>query len=1657
MASSSSNSSNSATPPVAAAAASAKTGLDGYLARIRAQKKPREPSVDDATRPKKKTTSNNIATPVVVAAAVATTTTTTSPSAVSATSSDTSTAHVLAATHIDIAQPSTERAEELLGPAPPAPAQNPRDVQAAIANAEKQRVEFDARIEKAKRRGKNVYYNAAQVAERYGRKNALSEFIRASTGQQSTATATAQKKTTSTGVKNSNAGGVDDASSTMRIDELITSQENSRAADELNTVRVVLADTNSRRLQTDMRPPTIDEFIERLNMAASGAAIGDIDNRLFERPYQVVGLSESVPNPDWEQMLVDRQALIARRASLMQERRALSNARQFIGAEGSDSLAPGSLAELRRNEARRRAQQFARPEDIELLKPDSQVAALNLRWRTLLLTVLKQENDRYALATTAYLRHTVAQSNGTLPGLPSLYQQLVVGPVFDRYVAQIRSSTYEDMPLTAEVLEEYLYNFLNYLYTMTLAELRDDPPSGAPAVTVQSLRDATHESTLIQRKQQLRSLIGLNTRGAPGNRDVEETTLPSRPTPLGPAATDALPERDETPHDLEIDANAEYLRQALNIHASQIYIGWLRIWLAEARKANDNGAGGGGGGGDASDDEKTRADNEAKLLIIERRVRNMVRDREEVELRRNLARGRTLPRYVPQSEAMIRDSFAMLLRNEVASARAKSLVAQDALWLDRLVDFITEKSNVPPIVDMLVRPRIDIVLLLGRAKELALGEARTLFAKDTETFDKVSDLIDERTLDLSNAILLYAPRVDGYVYYDHAPLDTASNPDATPSANDSLWSPYNLAYPLAVDATERQGAQLQTFVLTHTDNFDAEALHRRANELRSMLSFDYAERLVLRAIAEITYYLEKVLVPELHVALQREISIDARQSITLSASLELRPELEMGRRLPTATRDPRIDEFFDALGGVANEVTWFHTPYYGLRAGRETVVFKETLPRGHLTSTYTLTATGKVVENDRALTNATDLLSGDEEVELKYHATNESIGGTYRVEFRALNATGAVYRSLFHASVRVLAHCKRDGATFEVGTQRAHGECQWREYARDASLLQVVDEWRVLVLHGQAAFQDLLARRRQESELRRATGYDYELFLPPWGAEDEQSLLRTFRSAQSDECFERQFNYYEITRRVVARLAGQMRRLIRAGLVELEQFEPTDAAERSAKVLLATHLQALASANSSNMALFSILVAGMRASEPMIRALHVRAAKQSVDGGWSSPERVARIDDGPTGKADINATLQHLTSTLLDIAHSTEPPRIQRVVADADADAGNTYAPPLPDTELPLRVRKVKVLEPGTTRSVEGVPLATMLNALYLPTVWPNLTWREKRFFNKLAARFDHFAEQFRFVERRRLYYGGLLRDDKQLDFAPMPVSLDNDRKTPFNREPEPTPLQRDTEERIDRRLADMLPAAVQESPAWYDVHRMIDSAVVRRPEIDFGVAGNFDATVDSAKAAFLQDDDLCREWDERVQGLIRAGLVVPNRTVFTRNVTVLDNAAVPVAWRVATLQTQVDFTTDERGRDVTAAATHRQDWVGKHSYVTQQPEFCQLLVDPTRGAAINVRGSAPVNKGYDFDGLFELMLDTVRQYTNIVRGGHPEVQGAGAMQRAMRKLEVRLQRLELTYNFLAFIAPPLTGMYLSADAILQIIDDQGSERWLTALRATIY
>jgi hypothetical protein len=210
-------------------------------------------------------------------------------------------------------------------------------------------------------------------------------------------------------------------------------------------------------------------------------------------------------------------------------------------------------------------------------------------------------------------------------------------------------------------------------------------------------------------------------------------------------------------------------------------------------------------------------------------------------------------------------------------------------------------------------------------------------------------------------------------------------------------------------------------------------------------------------------------------------------------------------------------------------------------------------------------------------------------------------------------------------------------------------------------------------------------------------------------------------------------------------------------------------------------------------------------------------------------------------------------------------------------------------------------------------------------------------------------------------------------------------------------------------------------------------------------------------RTEFLQDNDLCREYQETIQTLVRAGLLVPNVAAATRYMTVRHNPYITTEWQVAALQTQNDYTTDERSGALSHLASHRTDWMGMHSYTTNQPDFCQIVIDPERGAAVNARGSMPVNKGYDFRGLYGALVASARAYTQIVQGERDRELTRAERANALERLETRMQRLELTFNFLAFVAPPLSGrVFMPIEAILLVIDDQHSEQWLQALRATI-
>lgn len=1530
----------------------------------------------------------------------------------------------LVMTHTDAEQPSPEKVTELLGPAP-------RSVQ--IERAVSERAALEKRIGRAdKHNEKNVYFDPAQIKARYGKKNALGEFIREKTST-----------TVSTGTRAGGFGTREQSSSaeqTVRIDEMVASLDNSNAANELAAAKVILSDTEGRFVKSGAKAPVmrIDDFVTRLQQAASGGALGDIDESLFDRPYFVTGLSTTEANPDWEQMQIDRQALIARRKALQEERRSLTSGRKWFASdrEEEDHF---SFDQIRRNELRRRLMEYQPLESIELLKPDSQVRAINLRWRSILSGVLKSQYDRYLETTKNYLAQTVANDNGSLEGLASLYLQHIVNPVFDRHLDQIRSSTYEDQPLTSEILEEYLYDFLNALYTLPLELLQDPPPSVAATPTGAARKTSEFEANANRRADAIRSLVGLpTTKRSPASSEdaAKEKAKPSIIIRQAGEPLDAL--GFNTAEDDERQMNVEYLRQALNIHASQIYIGWLKQWLAEATNQIT--------------EQPPDSEDRQKLDLLNRLVRKMVADREELQERRIRTIGRAIPRYTPIKEAEIRESYELLLQNEVALARAEYYIAHKRQYTQVFVDFITEQSRALPSLEMVLHPRVDIIELLTVARDKANGQAQQLFSSNRDTLLQVEQQIAERVEELIQEVFFYAPRIEDYVYFDHAPLDRESS--SAEKAEDNAWSPYALAYPLSLPQTELQIKDLQVLVMSRAEQFDADANHQRANNLRSILSYDFAERSVLKSIAEINYYLEKVMVATREVALVEEITIDSTQSIVLSATIELRPELEMARRLPLAVRDPRVDEAISGLHDTSHEVTWYFTPSFGADTGKELVIARQVLPAGVSKTTYVVRATGglKFEEPNENL----DLANRETTVE-EYTAVNAQVGGLYRAEFKAIGGTSdEKYKSLFKATILVVATCKRDGVKFQVGSQREHGECQWREYARDEKLEHVVDEWRILVRRGQAAFEQLLRRRRQEKELRAKTGSDYELFLPPWGAEDEQSLLRHFRASQNDESFEMKFTYYGIVQRIVDRLAGQMRRFMKEKIRELQNTTPADDDEANIIIpRLLKEFSMLSGKTNNSMALFSILAGGLRATDPMIRVTYFGAASEITHGKWISPDvdlanpLIRTIDGGEQVEAAlIDVIIKYYASAIVSNDDLSAPAVFAQLF-----DIENTYAPEFLEQDQVLPINEIIPLVPGVNRSVESVPLATMLNTMYLPVIWPNLTWRERRFIHTMSLRFARFAREFRFVERRRLQYQGLLRNDKGMDHVAAPVS--HNMPPNYTPTPIPTPIYDDFEDEINESLATITPHAAQESTTWYSAQSALD-APPTRSSFDFELADTYQPR-ETFQKEFLQDNDLCREYKETIQTLVRAGLLVPNVAASTRFMTVRHNPYLNTAWQVASLQTQNDYTSDERNGALTYLASHRSDWIGMHSYVTNQPDFCQIIIDPERGAAVNARGSVPVNKGYDFRGLYAALVETARAYTRIAQG--EEDRNLTRQQRviAMDKLETRLQRLELTFNFLAFVAPPLSdSIFMPVEAILTIIDDERSERWLETLRGTI-
>lgn len=1385
-------------------------------------------------------------------------------------------------------------------------------------------------------------------------------------------------------------------STASRIDTLIVAVNNNEAsANNMQEDQELFPDGTIKK--SGVRPVTLDEYAAKLNLLASGPA-DLVDDSHIERPYKLSGLSRKVDNPEYQSMMQDLQALRARRKLLTEERRSLTSGRQWLVGGANTFTNTRDAEDVRRAAMRRRLMEFAPLDSIELLKPSQRVIAINLEWRKMLTEVLGDVRSKYELTTMHYIQQTQAAPQ-YYEGITSLYVERIVDPVIQDYLRQVQNATYEDQPVTEQTLRSYLEEYLEARFA--------DP----------KLLEST--SARVTRTQ-------------------------TDPNAIEPDS------RPNTNEEDELRVEAEYLRTALSIHASPVYMRWYNVWEKRIR----------------ADPQFVRAvasltadQISAHFTELRSNITKMIEGQMRAQQKRT---GTQIFRpFKPMTRREIQDTYRELVENEIALARSKAVIAHQDEWSTTVINYLRAAQPTNPSFDIIATRPLNWVSIATDITKMEKNSLRNDFANEPIAILEAALVsIDQRFSALLDIMIIYAPSVDPTKLLPHSPIDQPTfvfgdgKPEAMAlaarNADDRMWSPFNLLYPIDKERAAVYIDQLTQNVLTHVNQFDAETAHRAASELRSILSYDYAERALLRDITTINFFLDKMFSKQRDIALSIDITVHSNDSIYFNVELEMLPDVELASRLPEAIRDERVTELVNNRPSEQYHVFWYFTPFYESTGSlAERVIYEQDLPVGVRKASLEVHPSGYIWGNDQQDTTNIRV------------AANETIAGAYRAVFvRIDSATPVFYTSTFVARIRVMAKCIRDGTLYEVGSHRDHGECEWKEYAQDSAMLDAIAEWRILVERGQEAFEQLVTRRAAENKLLKQTGEDFELFLPPWGREDEESLLKTFLRSCSDKTFEERFEFDGICKRVVKRIGGQMRRFLRKFV---EHFESTtglpSAKEQEFKASIA-ELKRLATGG-SNMELFSILVDETVASSTAIRLAHIATALEAQTGIWSeefaNKQTVQSDDDdnGDTASTNRAKTEREFFSILQEPFLATSALMKLFTVAFSDEEYGKyketikelmpSLAADVAENEAFAGLPQSKVIriQSRYRGSIESLPLATIISTMEIPAVWSNLTWRERRFFSRLRDRFDVFTKLYREKERREIYYSTILQGNRALHRIIVPYGVDDLFTLPDDQELAPTPIQTTIENQIDEQLANMAARDIRYAPTWTDAPTTVGLTLTN----DHDAQGGY------FLRTFLQDEDSCREYQAVIRRLVTAGLLVPNTFgpgtnrsfVNDRNCNTLTSTI---------LQTQIDYKVRD-GRTKPNDASSRRSWSGVHSYTNLQPEFCEIIIDEKRGAAVEKRGSVPLGKGYDFDGLAQVIADTADAFTSLVQAKNTQTVPENERQRTLKKHRARLERLELIYNFLAFVAhPTYNGVFMGVEAITNFVNSENSEKWLANLRA---
>lgn len=1363
------------------------------------------------------------------------------------------------------------------------------------------------------------------------------------------------------------------------------------------------------------RVRSIDEFIERVLAQTSFERASE---EALQNPFVVTGLSQEESNPEWLGLQAERAALEERRAMLARNSGAMRNLKRN---PEPDLVLRDALLE-------RSSNNYEPIDAVKLLKPAAIVSWINTHWRTLLGGVLQKINADFSAETKRLMtqRPRVVERSRELrlasenliaqigdaqavvqeatntrrgavtadalaksalaklaPNAPAderrdaetrafsaaealqqatteldaakrtvdnliaagtqaereatelernvavlekmsitdeaqaevfdrhvhSYVQYAVNPTLNEALRQLQSATYEDLPLSRELLGELFFEFLDRLLS-TLLEQPDDDDGAQRAQA-----DEAAQVPVEMISARVEALLA-HTLGQMASVDYEQVADP------------ALREMYERSY---------YLRQVVHIYADNNYWFYFEQWRADALgRAEEYFA-------SALPDGTARMapDARARLLVasLERVVANII-DARRQSLQRNPS-ALAAAYEVPTDETMV-FLYRQFVLKKIALHRARTLLAQnEGGELERAFAAAFEAPDQPAVevsdslgMQLLVRPRLDRFGLLDRAYQMRLAAINERYAGNDAALAVQTTTLNARLAALKKLLREWSP-LDLPAIQEHGADDEEHSYPETQLA-DPFWSPFNLAYPLSLDLVNLQMPELAGFVAWHAEIFDADALHERANSLRSVLTIGFADQLLQRELQRIDFALRELARPTRPVPLDVALPLDSSAALELSAQVRLRPELEFVMGAPLGTkRDPKVLEIADSLAAIELAAVWWFQPTLDTLTGRAT--------GGR--DAYVLARQQLVVDGSRV-----------RQATLRVESAGAARAGLYWVEFVSGDEYYQGLRSAFTARVRVTARCARDNVIYELGTEH-FGQCTWSEHARSRALTLKAQEWRTMVERGPMAHKRLLEQRRFDAVVDENTGSSdavAQMYAPPWGREDEASLLVALPVLLDSA---EEFGYEAALERILRRIGAQMRALPGA-----------------------TAATALAAGRSNLDLLLLLADTETDESDGEFFVLQTLFAQHSASGAFIDP--AARQSDSQPPAAVPAFDEESAAARLVDArARRATLPALQRREA----------APPL-SSSLPRNVVAVPRFESEQPLSAGAaaahLPLATVLTLLMSPLVWPNLTWRERRFFEHVRARFDRFAATL-----TRRWSAELLA-----------AACTGDQ--PWWKARDPVAGEAAMQAEIWRRLAALTPDSL-----------------------------HMDARDEDRVGEILVDRALRHEFDALVESrLIRPGLVsVYEHTVRDR-----------LSGYLQTHRTLAPASSGDLAslfqRNGSVAAL-RQEWLDVHSHETNQPSVYQIAIERGRHAAVVQRGSEPCGKYYDFTGLHNIITNLVVRYNALAASDDNDA------EKDLAYIETVLGDLELLYNYLAFVAGiPSNRRVVSGAQLLALVTTDSAQ-----------